>query len=89
MPLFDFYIMLDWSGAARRIGGRSDMIWIAQGDTSEKRKRAAPAKRPQEGRLDRTGISPLRAGGRHLLVYNRQPRITDTRGRYCWVRFPI
>lgn len=31
MPLFDFYIMVDWSGAARRRGGHSDTIWIAHG----------------------------------------------------------
>ena len=33
MPLFDFYIMVDWSGGARRRGGRSDTIWIAHGPT--------------------------------------------------------
>ena len=31
MPLFDFYIMVGWSGGARRRGGRSDTIWIAHG----------------------------------------------------------
>jgi hypothetical protein len=31
MPLFDFYIMVDWSGGARRRGDRSDTIWIAHG----------------------------------------------------------
>jgi ABC-type uncharacterized transport system substrate-binding protein len=31
MPLFDFYIMVDWSGGARRRAGRSDTIWIAHG----------------------------------------------------------
>jgi hypothetical protein len=31
MPLFDFYIMVDWSGAASRRTGRSDTIWIAHG----------------------------------------------------------
>jgi hypothetical protein len=31
MPLFDFYIMVDWSGGARRRGGCSDTIWIAHG----------------------------------------------------------
>ena len=31
MPLFDFYIMVDWSGGARRRGGRADTIWIAFG----------------------------------------------------------
>jgi precorrin-8X/cobalt-precorrin-8 methylmutase len=31
MPLFDFYVMVDWSGGARRKAGRSDAIWIAHG----------------------------------------------------------
>jgi len=31
MPLFDFYIMVDWSGGARRRGRRADTIWIAHG----------------------------------------------------------
>jgi hypothetical protein len=31
MSLFDFYIMVDWSGAARRRGMRADTIWIAYG----------------------------------------------------------
>jgi len=34
MPLFDFYIMVDWSGGARRRGGRPDAIWIAYGPTA-------------------------------------------------------
>jgi hypothetical protein len=33
MSFFDFYIMVDWSGGARRRGGRSDTIWIAHGPT--------------------------------------------------------
>jgi precorrin-8X/cobalt-precorrin-8 methylmutase len=35
MSLFDFYIMVDWSGAARRRGRRSDSIWVAHGSTTE------------------------------------------------------
>ena len=31
MPIFDFYIMVDWSGSARRRGDRLDAIWIAFG----------------------------------------------------------
>ena len=34
MPLFDFYVMVDWSGGARRRGGRPDAIWIAYGPTA-------------------------------------------------------
>jgi hypothetical protein len=29
--LFDFYIMADWSGGARRRGGRSDSIQLTEG----------------------------------------------------------
>src|SRR6516164_6044656 len=35
MSLFDFYIMVDWSGAARRRGQRSDTIGVAHGSTTE------------------------------------------------------
>jgi hypothetical protein len=31
MSLFDYYVMVDWSGGARRRGNRSDAIWIAHG----------------------------------------------------------
>jgi hypothetical protein len=31
MPNFDFYIMVDWSGAAYRKVQRADTIWIASG----------------------------------------------------------
>ena len=35
MPLFDFYIMVDWSGGAGRRGGRADTIWIAHGPITD------------------------------------------------------
>jgi len=31
MPLFDMYVMVDWSGSDRRRAGRPDCIWIAHG----------------------------------------------------------
>jgi precorrin-8X/cobalt-precorrin-8 methylmutase len=31
MPLFDAYIMVDWSGSDRRRAGKQDCIWIAHG----------------------------------------------------------
>jgi len=34
MPLFDSYIMVDWSGGARRRANRSDTIWMAHGRMS-------------------------------------------------------
>src|SRR5580700_9594051 len=35
MPLFDFYIIVDWSGAARRRGMRADSSWIAFGSVED------------------------------------------------------
>ena len=32
MPLFDAYIMTDWSGGSRRRKNRQDAIWIAHGN---------------------------------------------------------
>ena len=34
MPLFDAYIMVDWSGSDRRRAGRQDCIWIAYGSAA-------------------------------------------------------
>src|SRR6266436_6692202 len=31
MPLFDSYVMVDWSGGDRRRGAKQDCIWIAHG----------------------------------------------------------
>jgi hypothetical protein len=35
MPLFDAYIMTDWSGGSRRRKNRQDAIWIAHGDIED------------------------------------------------------
>jgi RNA polymerase sigma-70 factor, ECF subfamily len=35
MPLFDAYIMTDWSGGSRRRRNRQDAIWIAHGDIDD------------------------------------------------------
>ena len=34
MPLFDAYIMVDWSGSDRRRAGKRDCIWIAHGSAA-------------------------------------------------------
>lgn len=31
MPLFDAYVMIDWSGGDGRRAGKADCLWIAQG----------------------------------------------------------
>jgi precorrin-8X/cobalt-precorrin-8 methylmutase len=36
MPLFDLYIMVDWSGGSQRRGMRADAIWIAFGGIVDK-----------------------------------------------------
>jgi hypothetical protein len=35
MPLFDTYIMTDWSGGSRRRKNRQDAIWIAHGEIED------------------------------------------------------
>ena len=35
MPLFDAYIMIDWSGGSRRRKNRQDAIWIAHGNIED------------------------------------------------------
>ncbi len=58
MPLFDFYIMVDWSGAGRRRGRRSDTIWIAHGSMTgdapitESPFRLAPISRKSKDLID-------------------------------------
>ena len=49
---FRFYIMVDWSGAARRRGMRADAIWIAYGDIkAEKPKTLSPFSRTEATQL--------------------------------------
>jgi len=72
MPLFDFYIMVDWSGAAHRRGGRSDTIWIAFGPrTATAASTVSPHSRTEaiqlvESILDRT----IRPKQRVLLCFD-------------------
>lgn len=66
MSLFDCYIMVDWSGAARRRGGRSDTIWIAFGPrTADAASTVSPHSRTEaielvESILDKTITSKQR-----------------------------
>ena len=52
MSLFDFYVMVDWSGATRRIAMRADMIWIAYGGIE-------PENRTTEALFSRTEATHL------------------------------
>ena len=69
MPLFDFYIMVDWSGAARRRGMRADSIWIAFGSVKdESPKTLSPFSRSEAIHLVRKLLNTQLSEGRRTLV---------------------
>jgi hypothetical protein len=69
MPLFDSYIMVDWSGAARRRGRRSDCIWIAHGPTeADEPGTDSPFSRTEVIRLIRSMLLKETAAGNRVLV---------------------
>ena len=72
MPLFDFYIMVDWSGAARRRGLRADSIWVAFGSIEDENpKTLSPFSRSEATHLVRELLrAQLRAGHRALLCFD-------------------
>jgi hypothetical protein len=69
MPLFDFYIMVDWSGAARRRGRRSDCIWIAHGPTeADEPVTHSPFSRTEAIRLIRSVLLDEIASGHRIFL---------------------
>jgi precorrin-8X/cobalt-precorrin-8 methylmutase len=72
MPLFDFYVMVDWSGAARRRGMRADSIWIAFGSVEdESPKTLSPFSRSEATHFVRELLhAQLRDGHRVLLCFD-------------------
>ena len=69
MPLFDFYIMADWSGAARRRGMRADAIWIAfGGKVDERPKTISPFSRSEAIQLVRKLLEAQVSDGHRTLV---------------------
>ena len=67
MPLFDAYVMVDWSGSDRRRAGRQDCIWIAHGPATA----ATPA----------TVSPPSRTEAEHIIRAQLQPIIAAKKGR--------
>lgn len=69
MPLFDAYVVVDWSAASSRRGGTSDCLWIAQGA----RRDAKPATVSPYSRTEATDlirrllVQAVRAGERVLV----------------------
>jgi hypothetical protein len=69
MALFDSYIMVDWSGGARRRGGRSDTIWIAHGPrTAETPLTHSPHSRTEAIRLIEPILEEAIRSKRHVLL---------------------
>jgi precorrin-8X/cobalt-precorrin-8 methylmutase len=60
MPLFDAYVMVDWSGGDRRRAGRADCIWIAHGlSTSAEPSTASPPARTDAEHLIRAQLESM------------------------------
>jgi hypothetical protein len=57
MPLFDMYVMVDWSGSDRRRAGRPDCIWIAHGSAEA----SAPITISPPSRTEAEQIIPARS----------------------------
>jgi len=70
MPLFDAYVMVDWSGSDRRRAGRQDCIWIAHGpSTADAPTTVSPPSRTEAEHVMRAQLRPIVAAkkGRVLL----------------------
>jgi precorrin-8X/cobalt-precorrin-8 methylmutase len=69
MPLFDFYIMVDWSGTARRRGMRADAIWFAFGGiVDESPKTTSPFSRSEATQLVHELLQAQLSDGHRTLV---------------------
>jgi precorrin-8X/cobalt-precorrin-8 methylmutase len=70
MPLFDCYVMVDWSGGDRRRARKQDCIWIAHGPaTSAEPSTVSPPSRTDAAHFIRAQLEPFIAAskGRVLL----------------------
>lgn len=70
MPLFDAYIMVDWSGSDRRRAGRRDCIWIAHGPArAAKPTTVSPPSRTEAEQIIRAELqSIVAANNRRVLI---------------------
>jgi precorrin-8X/cobalt-precorrin-8 methylmutase len=70
VPLFDTYIMVDWSGRSGRLSGREDCIWIAHGPAAAaKPLTVSPPSRTEAEQVIRALLerAVASAGGRALV----------------------
>jgi precorrin-8X/cobalt-precorrin-8 methylmutase len=69
MPLFDAYVMVDWSGGNGRRGGKQDCIWIAHGyATAREPTTVSPYSRTQAEQMLRSLIQAVVARNNRILV---------------------
>ena len=70
MPLFDAYVMMDWSGGNGRRAGKQDCIWIAHGlATVAAPGTVSPGSRSEAERIIRSLLQPfVRPTGGRVLV---------------------
>jgi precorrin-8X/cobalt-precorrin-8 methylmutase len=67
MPLFDNYVMVDWSGGNRRRAGKQDCIWITHG--------------PAAAGSPTTVSPPSRTEAEHIVRSQLQPVVASKKGR--------
>jgi precorrin-8X/cobalt-precorrin-8 methylmutase len=69
MPLFDAYIMVDWSGSDRRRAGSQDCIWIAHGPTTATAPiTVSPPSRTEAEQIIRAQLQPIVAARRSRVL---------------------
>jgi len=65
MPLFDAYVMVDWSASDRRRAGRQDCIWIAHGPaTAAAPTTLSPPSRTEAEQIIRAQLGPIVAANK-------------------------
>jgi precorrin-8X/cobalt-precorrin-8 methylmutase len=69
MPLFDAYIMVDWSGSDRRRAKRQDCIWIAHGPaTADAPTTVSPPSRNEAEQIIRAQLEPIVAANKSRVL---------------------
>lgn len=69
MPLFDAYVMVDWSGSDRRRAGIQDCIWIAHGPaTATAPITVSPPSRTEAEQIIRAQLQPIVAARKRRVL---------------------
>jgi precorrin-8X/cobalt-precorrin-8 methylmutase len=69
VPLFDAYVMIDWSGSGRRRAGRAECIWVAHGlATSAEPSTVSPPSRTEAEHLIRAQLESIVATNKRRVL---------------------